>query len=48
MDKARKLGKEEALKLIGMDLSKNPSRIKCALLALEVLQKAIAVYGAKK
>ncbi len=36
-----KMQKEDVLKLIKIDLSKNPSRLKCALMGLEVLKKAI-------
>lgn len=33
--------KEDILRIIKIDLSKNPSRLKCALMSLEVLKKAI-------
>ena len=36
-----KMGKEDMIKIIKIDLSKNPSRLKCALLGLEVVKKAI-------
>jgi nitrogen fixation NifU-like protein len=36
-----KITKDDALSLIKIDLSKNPSRMKCALLPLEALKKAI-------
>ncbi|MFH0737465.1 MAG: iron-sulfur cluster assembly scaffold protein [Candidatus Micrarchaeota archaeon] len=42
--KASELGSikpEDALKLIKVDLSKNPTRMKCALLPLEALKKAL-------
>lgn len=35
---ARKLTKEKVLGLLGIDLSKNPSRLKCALLILDALK----------
>lgn len=38
---AKAMKKEDVLKLLQVDLSKNPSRMKCALLSLEVLQKAL-------
>jgi len=40
-EEAKALKKEDILRLIKIDLSKNPSRMKCALLSLEVLKKAI-------
>jgi nitrogen fixation NifU-like protein len=42
IDEAKAIDKAAVLKLLQVDLSKNPSRIKCALLSLEVLQKALA------
>ena len=36
-----KMQKKDILQMIQIDLSKNPSRLKCALLSLEVLKKAI-------
>jgi nitrogen fixation NifU-like protein len=36
-----KITRDDALSLIKIDLSKNPSRMKCALLPLEALKKAI-------
>ena len=38
-----KLATEDILKMLGTSLA--PSRIKCAMLSLEVLQKAIITYG---
>jgi nitrogen fixation protein NifU and related proteins len=35
------IGKEQALALLKIDLSKNPTRMKCALLPLEALRKAL-------
>jgi nitrogen fixation NifU-like protein len=35
------ISKEDVLSLIKIDLSKNPSRMKCALLPLEALKKAL-------
>lgn len=42
LDVLAKLQKEDILEMINVDLSKNPSRLKCALLSLEVLKKAIS------
>jgi nitrogen fixation NifU-like protein len=36
-----KLGKNDILGLIKIDLSKNPTRIRCALLPLDALKKAL-------
>jgi nitrogen fixation NifU-like protein len=36
-----KIGKDEVLGLIKIDLSKNPSRMRCALLPLDALRKAV-------
>lgn len=41
IEQAEKMKKENVLRLIKIDLSKNPSRMKCALLSLEVLKKAL-------
>lgn len=41
IEDAKKISKEDVLGLIKIDLSKNPSRMKCALLSLEVLQKSL-------
>jgi len=43
LDGIRKIGKDDVLKLIKIDLSKNPSRMQCALLPLEALRKAMKV-----
>ncbi|MFH1520447.1 MAG: Fe-S cluster assembly sulfur transfer protein SufU [Candidatus Micrarchaeota archaeon] len=37
----KKISKKEILALLKIDLSKNPSRMKCALLPLDALNKAI-------
>ena len=37
----KKMQKEDIMEMIKVDLSKNPSRLKCALLSLEVLKKAV-------
>ena len=42
MEELKKMQKDDILKVLKIDLSKNPSRLKCALLSLEVLKKAIA------
>ena len=36
-----KINAQDVLKLIKIDLSKNPSRMKCALLPLDALRKAV-------
>jgi nitrogen fixation NifU-like protein len=36
-----KISKDDILKLLKIDLSKNPSRMRCALLPLDALRKAI-------
>lgn len=41
IEELRKMQKEQILELIKIDLSKNPSRLKCALMSLEVLKKAL-------
>lgn len=41
IEQAKKMKKEDVLKLIKIDLSKNPSRMKCALLILDVLEKTV-------
>lgn len=38
LDEIKKLGKEKVMELLGLDLSKNPSRLKCALLPLMALK----------
>ncbi len=41
VDGLEKITRDEVLSLIKIDLSKNPSRMKCALLPFEALKKAI-------
>ncbi|TSC53345.1 MAG: nitrogen fixation protein NifU [Microgenomates group bacterium LiPW_16] len=41
LEEIKKIGKEEILKMLGIELS--PVRLECALLPLEVLQKAVAL-----
>jgi len=41
LEELRALGKEDVLALLRMDLSKNPTRMKCALLALDALREAL-------
>ncbi|MBI5051440.1 iron-sulfur cluster assembly scaffold protein [Candidatus Micrarchaeota archaeon] len=41
IEQASSLSQKDILEIIRVDLSKNPSRLKCALLSLEVLKKAI-------
>lgn len=41
LEEIKKIGKEEILKMLGIELS--PVRLNCALLPLEVLQKTIAL-----
>ena len=36
-----KISRDDVLKLIKIDLSKNPTRMKCALLPLDALRKAV-------
>ena len=45
---AKAMKKDDMLKLLKVDLSKNPSRLKCALLALEVLHKALGEKTGKQ
>lgn len=40
MDGIKKISKDDVLCLLRIDLSKNPSRMRCALLPLEALKKA--------
>ncbi len=40
LEEIEKMGKDEIVKMIKVDLSKNPSRLKCAMLGLEVVKKA--------
>lgn len=40
-DDLKKISKKEILALLKIDLSKNPSRMKCALLPLDALRKAV-------
>ena len=42
----QKLTKDDVIKLLGMDLM--PNRLKCALISLEVLQKAVVDWKNKK
>ena len=44
LDKIKKMQKENVLDLIKIDLRKNPSRLKCALLSLETIKKAIETF----
>lgn len=41
IEEVARLTKDDILKLIKIDLSKNPTRIRCALLPLDALKKAI-------
>ncbi len=41
LEKAKDINKEGVLGLIKIDLSKNPSHLKCVLLSLEALKKAL-------
>ena len=41
LEEVQKLTKEDVLSLIKVDLSKNPTRIRCALLPLDALKKAL-------
>lgn len=42
IDELDRIAKEDVLNLLRIDLSKNPTRMKCALLPLDALRKAIA------
>jgi nitrogen fixation NifU-like protein len=41
LEDIRRLTKEDVLSLIKVDLSKNPTRMRCALLPLDALRKAL-------
>ena len=41
LEEAKKINKDDILKLIRIDLSKNPTRMKCALVSLDALKKAL-------
>ena len=41
LDEVRKLGKDDILKLIKINLSRNPTRIRCALLPLDAVRAAL-------
>jgi nitrogen fixation NifU-like protein len=41
LDELKNIGKDDALKLLKIDLSKNPTRMKCALLPLDAMRKAL-------
>lgn len=43
VEEAKAFGKEDLLDLIGIPLSKNPTRLKCALLSLKTLK--VGLYG---
>jgi nitrogen fixation NifU-like protein len=43
VERAKTFSKEELLELIGIPLSKNPTRLKCALLSLKTLKAGL--YG---
>ena len=42
IEELAKMQKDNIAQIIKIDLSKNPSRLKCALLSLEVLKKSIS------
>ena len=42
VEEVKKIGKDDVLKLLKIDLSKNPTRMKCALLPLEAMKKAVS------
>lgn len=48
VEEVLKLNKDEILELIQIDLSKNPSRLKCALVGLEAVHKALLEGKGKK
>ena len=41
LDEVRKLGRDDVLGLLKLDLSKNPTRIRCALLPLDAVRAAL-------
>ena len=41
LEEIKKMDKDDVIKMLKVDLSKNPSRLKCAMLGLEVVKKAI-------
>ncbi len=41
LEEVKALGQEDVLKLIKLDLSRNPTRMRCALLVLDALKKAL-------
>ncbi|MFH1394373.1 MAG: Fe-S cluster assembly sulfur transfer protein SufU [Candidatus Micrarchaeota archaeon] len=41
VDEVMGMGKDDILKLLRVDLSRNPTRIRCALLVLDAFKKAI-------
>lgn len=41
LEEIGKMTKDDILRIVKVDLSKNPSRLKCAMLGLEVVKKAI-------
>ncbi len=41
LEEVSKIGKKDVLGMIKIDLSKNPTRIRCALLPLDALRKAL-------
>jgi len=41
LDELKNIDKDEVLKLLKIDLSKNPTRMKCALLPLDAMRKAL-------
>lgn len=43
VEDAKAFGKDDLLELIGIPLSKNPTRLKCALLSLKALK--VGLYG---
>lgn len=46
IEQLQAMQKEDILRIIQIDLSKNPSRMRCALLSLETLKKALTKQGA--
>ena len=45
LSELKKINKEKILDLIKIDLSKNPSRMKCALLPLDALKKLLPEFS---